>query len=59
MLDGVVVPAEMAFDLDSRDIEAIAILDPTDAVTFYGTAAGGGAVLFWTRRGRQYTTRPG
>lgn len=52
VLDGAVIPAGRAFLLDTRDIEAIAILDPVDATTFYGTAAGGGAVLMWTRRGR-------
>lgn len=51
VLDGMVVPAQVAYDLDTRDIEAIAILTPIDAATFYGTQAGGGAVLIWTRLG--------
>lgn len=51
VLNGMVVPAGVVYDLDTRDIEAIAILTPTDAATFYGTQAGGGAVLIWTRLG--------
>lgn len=52
VIDGIVVPPEQAYGLVSADVEAIAILNPTDATTFYGTAGGGGAVLFWSRRGR-------
>ena len=52
VIDGIVVPAEQAYGLVASNVEAIAILDPTDATTFYGTAGGGGAVLFWSRRGR-------
>lgn len=52
VIDGIVVPPEQAFGLVSSNVEAIAILNPTDATTFYGTAGGGGAVLFWSRRGR-------
>jgi len=53
VLDGMVVPAGVAYDLDTRDIEAIAVMTPIDAATFYGTQAGGGAVVIWTRRGRR------
>ena len=52
VIDGIVVPPEQAYSLISENVEAIAILNPTDAATFYGTAGGGGAVLFWSRRGR-------
>ena len=52
VLDGIVVPAEQAYGLIASNVEAIAILNPTDATTFYGTAGGGGAVLFWSKRGR-------
>jgi len=52
VIDGIVVPAEQAYGLIASNVEAIAILNPTDAATFYGTAGGGGAVLFWSKRGR-------
>lgn len=52
VLNGAIVPRSAVFHLDTRDIEAIAILEPIDAATFYGTQGGGGAVLIWTRRGR-------
>jgi hypothetical protein len=39
--------------IDHHDLEAIVVLGPTEATTFYGTAGGGGAVLLWTRRGRR------
>jgi hypothetical protein len=51
VLDGAVVDPLTAGSIDTRDLEAIAILEPVDATTFYGTQAGGGAVLMWTRRG--------
>lgn len=53
VLNGVVISLEAAFFIDPRDIEAIAILDPADATTFYGSEGVGGAVLMWTRRGRR------
>jgi hypothetical protein len=52
VLNGAVIPPERAFNLNPNDIEAIAILTPTDAATYYGTQGGGGAVLIWTREGR-------
>jgi len=46
------VPPESAFGVVATDVEAIAILTPTDATNFYGTQGGGGAVKIWTRAGR-------
>lgn len=37
VLNGVLIPAMEAFHIDTRRIEAIAILEPLDATTFYGT----------------------
>lgn len=52
VLDGVPISGVQAMDIDPDAIESIAILSPTEAVTFYGTLGGSGAVLVWTRRGR-------
>lgn len=51
VLDGVPLSGVQAKALDPSAIESIAILDPVQATTLYGTLAGGGAVLVWTRRG--------
>ena len=51
VLDGVPISGVQAMDIDPDAIESIAILNPTEAVTFYGTLGGSGAVLVWTRRG--------
>jgi len=53
VLNGVVVGRLQANQIDPQEIEAIALLSPMDATTFYGTIAGGGAVLIWTRQGRR------
>ena len=53
VLDGAVIPRDLAFYLVPHDLEAIAVLTPVEATLFYGTEGGGGAVLFWTRRGRR------
>jgi hypothetical protein len=53
VLDAAIVPMRWAELIDHHDLEAIVVLDPTEATTFYGTAGGGGAVLLWTRRGRR------
>ena len=50
VLDGRIISNEMALHLDPLSIEAMALLTPQDAVTFYGELAGGGALLLWTRR---------
>lgn len=52
VLDGVPISGVAALDIDPSSIESIAILDPIQASTFYGTLGGSGAVLVWTRRGR-------
>lgn len=52
VLNGAVINSQAAYHLDPYSLEAIAILEPIDAVTLYGTAAHGGAVLMWTREGR-------
>lgn len=51
VLDGVPISGVGAMDIDPEAIESIAILEPIEASTFYGTAGGSGAVLVWTRRG--------
>ncbi|MDH3272076.1 MAG: carboxypeptidase-like regulatory domain-containing protein [Gemmatimonadota bacterium] len=50
VLNGVPISGEGALDIDPNAIESIAILEPIEASTFYGTAGGSGAVLVWTRR---------
>ena len=50
-LNGVPISVEEAGNIDPYSIEAIAILRPVDAVTFFGTQGGNGAVMIWTRRG--------
>jgi hypothetical protein len=51
-LDGIRIPLGQAFYVDPRDLEAIAVLTPVEAATFYGTDGGNGVVVIWTRRGR-------
>lgn len=52
VLNGAVVSREFAATLVANDIESMAVLRPMEATTLYGTVAGSGAVLIWTRRGR-------
>lgn len=52
VLNGVPISGVQALDIDPDAIESIAILNPTEAVTFYGTQGSTGAVLVWTARGR-------
>jgi hypothetical protein len=52
VLDGIVISYELAHSLAAQELDAIAVLRPIEATTLYGTAASGGAVLFWTRRRR-------
>ena len=52
VLDGVPITGPGALDIDPDAIESIAILEPIEASTYFGTLGGGGAVLVWTRRGR-------
>lgn len=53
VLNGVPISSVEAFYLDPQALEAVAILTPVEATTFFGTGAAGGAVLMWTRRGRR------
>lgn len=50
-LNGVQTRPDIAQAMNPGDLEAIAILTPIEATTFFGTEAGNGAVLLWTRRG--------
>lgn len=50
-LNGVQTRPDVAQAINPGDLEAIAILTPVEATTFFGTEAGNGAVLLWTRRG--------
>lgn len=49
LLNGSIISELEAQAINPDHIEAIAILTPVDASTFYGTMGGGGAVLIWTR----------
>lgn len=52
VLDGVPISGVAALQIDPEAIESMAVLQPSEATTFYGTIGGSGAVLVWTRRGR-------
>jgi len=52
VLDGVPISGVQALDIDPSAIESMAVLEPIQATTYYGTIGGSGAVLVWTRRGR-------
>jgi len=52
VLNGVPISGVQALNIDTEAIESIAVLTPTEATTQYGTLAGSGAVLVWTRAGR-------
>lgn len=52
VLDGIPITGVGALDIDPDAVGSMAVLEPTEATTFYGTAGGAGAVLVWTRRGR-------
>lgn len=51
-LNGVPIDSIQAQQITPSDLEAIAVLQPVDATTFFGTRATYGAVMLWTRRGR-------
>jgi Carboxypeptidase regulatory-like domain len=53
VLNGTVVPLLVAGSIDLHEIEGIAVLQPVDATTFFGTVGGAGAVVIWTRQGRR------
>jgi hypothetical protein len=50
VLNGMVVSPEQAALMDPDAFEAVAVLLPTEATTYWGTLGGGGAVLMWTTR---------
>ena len=52
VLNGVPISGVQALNVDPASIESMALLVPTEAVTQYGTMAGSGALLVWTRNGR-------
>lgn len=52
VLNGIPITGVAALDIDPDAVESIAVLEPPEATTFYGTDGGAGAVLVWTRRGR-------
>ena len=52
VVNGVVTNGISALDIDANSVESMAVLDPIEASTFYGTEGGGGAILVWTSRGR-------
>ncbi len=52
VLDGVPISGVQALDIDPSAIESMAVLEPIQATTYYGTIGGAGAVLVWTRRER-------
>jgi hypothetical protein len=52
VLDGIPITGPAALDIDPDAIEGIAILEPIESSTYFGTIGGAGAVLVWTRRGR-------
>jgi hypothetical protein len=51
--NGVRMHGGEALYLGASELDAIAILRPVEAATFFGTDGGDGAVLLWTRRGRR------
>ena len=52
VLNGVPISGLQALDVPPETIESMALLNPTEAVTQYGTLAGSGALLVWTTNGR-------
>jgi len=50
VLNGMVVPPEAAALIDPAAFDAVAVLLPTEATTYWGTLGGAGAVLMWTMR---------
>jgi len=50
VLNGMVVSPEQAALMDPDAFEAVAVLMPTEATTYWGTLGGAGAVLMWTTR---------
>lgn len=53
LLNGMRIDLGTALQLDFRELESIAVINSRDAAALFGTMAGGGAVLLWTREGRR------
>lgn len=51
LLNGMRIDLGTALQLDFRELESIAVVNARNAATLFGTMAGGGAVLLWTREG--------
>lgn len=51
ILNGVQIDPADALAIEFHQLEAIAVLTPADATTFFGTGAVGGAVLLWIQEG--------
>lgn len=52
VLNGIPIAGVQALNIDPESIESMALLEPIEATTYYGTLGGSGALLVWTRRGR-------
>lgn len=52
VIDDAVVTPHLVAALSPRDLEAIVVLNPTEAAQRFGSAGGAGAVLLYTSRGR-------
>jgi len=52
VLNGIPIPGVQALNIDPESIESMALLQPIEATTYFGTIGGSGALLVWTRRGR-------
>ena len=52
VLDGIPIAGAQALAIDPESIESMALLNPIEATTYYGTLGSAGALLVWTRRGR-------
>lgn len=52
VLNGVPISGIQALNVPPETIESMALLNPVEAVTQYGTLAGSGALLVWTTNGR-------
>lgn len=51
VLDGVAIRGDAALTVDPESVAAMALLTPAEATLLYGTRAGAGALLIWTKRG--------
>ncbi|MFQ5538499.1 MAG: carboxypeptidase regulatory-like domain-containing protein [Gemmatimonadota bacterium] len=53
VLNGLPITGPNALAIDPDAIEAMAVLRPAEATTFFGTLGSAGALLIWTRAGRR------